>query len=174
MSFSSCEELLVYDFDGTLADTPTPVAGKELYWKKTGEAWPHVGWWGRKESLEPPLEVLPGPAWPSYVENRSRTDCVRIMMTGRVCKLSARVKECLRQLGATETCFHELVFKKGNGDTLEYKCEELRRMMRVYRPKKVRIWEDRVKHAEGFREFGRREFAEIVFEVILVEPSNDY
>jgi len=84
------------------------------------------------------------------------------------------VKECLRQLGATETCFHELVFKKGNGDTLEYKCEELRRMMRVYRPKKVRIWEDRVKHAEGFREFGRREFAEIVFEVILVEPSNDY
>jgi hypothetical protein len=175
-STSSCAELLVYDFDGTLANTPTPREGKIMYENKIGQAWPHVGWWGRQESLEPPLEVGPGPAWASYVENRTRTDCVRIMMTGRVEKLSRRVTECLRMLeGATETlCFHELVFKKGNGDTLEYKCEELRRMVRAYGPKKVRIWEDRVKHAEGFREFGKREFAEIVFEVTLVEPSNDY
>ena len=108
------------------------------------------------------------------VENRLRSDCVRIMMTGRVHKLSARVTECLRALGITETCFHELVFKKGNSDTFEYKCDELRRMMRVYRPRKVRIWEDRVRHAEGFREFGKREFSEVEFEINLVEPSNDY
>jgi len=50
----------------------------------------------------------------------------------------------------------------------------LRRMMRVYRPRKVRIWEDRVRHAEGFREFGKREFSEVEFEINLVEPSNDY
>ena len=116
-SSSSCAELLVYDFDGTLANTPTPREGKIMYENKIGQAWPHVGWWGRQESLEPPLEVGPGPAWASYVENRTRTDCVRIMMTGRVEKLSRRVTECLRMLeGATETlCFHELVFKKGTG-----------------------------------------------------------
>ena len=170
----SVEELLVYDFDGTLADTPTPITGKEMYKRKTGREWPHNGWWGRKESLEPPLEVYPGPAFSSYLENRLRSDCVRIMMTGRVHKLSARVTECLRALGITETCFHELVFKKGNSNTFEYKCDELRRMMRVYRPRKVRIWEDRVRHAEGFREFGKREFSEVEFEINLVEPSNDY
>ena len=32
----SVEELLVYDFDGTLADTPTPITGKEMYKRKTG------------------------------------------------------------------------------------------------------------------------------------------
>ena len=36
----SVEELLVYDFDGTLADTPTPITGKEMYKRKTGREWP--------------------------------------------------------------------------------------------------------------------------------------
>jgi hypothetical protein len=53
-STSSCAELLVYDFDGTLANTPTPREGKIMYENKIGQAWPHVGWWGRQESLEPP------------------------------------------------------------------------------------------------------------------------
>ena len=43
-STSSCAELLVYDFDGTLANTPTPREGKIMYENKIGQAWPHVGW----------------------------------------------------------------------------------------------------------------------------------
>jgi Fe2+ transport system protein FeoA len=169
------KELLVFDFDGTLALTPTPVEGKEMYFRKTGQRWPYQGWWGRAESLEPPLEVTPGPAFSSYLEHREREDCVRVMMTGRVYKLSRTVKERLMDMGVRETCFHELVFKKGMEDTLNFKCEELRRMIREYKPEKVRIWEDRIKHAEGFREFFKSEYANVCeFEVYQVEPSNDF
>ena len=109
----SVEELLVYDFDGTLADTPTPITGKEMYKRKTGREWRHNGWWGRKESLEPPLEVYPGPAFSSYLENRLRSDCVRIMMTGRVHKLSARVTECLQRWESRRHVFTSWCLRKG-------------------------------------------------------------
>ena len=50
---------------------------------------------GVERELGTAFEVCPGPAFSSYLENRLRSDCVRIMMTGRVYKLSARVTECL-------------------------------------------------------------------------------
>ena len=40
-------KLSVFDFDGTLIDTPLPDYGKAEYKKKTGEDWPFPGWWGQ-------------------------------------------------------------------------------------------------------------------------------
>jgi hypothetical protein len=40
-----------FDFDGTLIDTPLPETGKIEWSKKHGKPYPHVGWWGREESL---------------------------------------------------------------------------------------------------------------------------
>ena len=45
-------ELQVYDFDGTLVNTPVPEVGMAQYLEATGVPWPFQGWWGRKESLE--------------------------------------------------------------------------------------------------------------------------
>ena len=45
-------KLAVFDFDGTLIDTPLPEFGKQEYKDKTGEEWPHAGWWGQPLSLD--------------------------------------------------------------------------------------------------------------------------
>ena len=56
------EELHVWDFDGTLVNTPVPDTGRAQYESETGLPWPHKGWWGRAESLEHPLTWSAGPA----------------------------------------------------------------------------------------------------------------
>ena len=45
-------KLSVFDFDGTTVDTGMPDTHKIIYKEKTGEDWPHKGWWGRPESLD--------------------------------------------------------------------------------------------------------------------------
>lgn len=44
--------LSAYDFDGTLMQSPEKEEGKKEWFEKTGELYPHEGWWGRKESLD--------------------------------------------------------------------------------------------------------------------------
>jgi len=43
----------IFDFDGTLINTPLPEEGKRKYEELRGEKYPHKGWWGREESLLP-------------------------------------------------------------------------------------------------------------------------
>ena len=51
--------LAVFDFDGTLVDTPIPETGRGEYEQKTGKAWPHHGWWGREDSLDHTIFDIP-------------------------------------------------------------------------------------------------------------------
>lgn len=44
--------LAAFDFDGTLMQSPEKEEGKREWFVKTGEQYPHEGWWGRKESLD--------------------------------------------------------------------------------------------------------------------------
>ena len=46
------KRLIIFDLDGTLMNTPSPEEGKPLWEKHYGEKYPHIGWWGRKESLD--------------------------------------------------------------------------------------------------------------------------
>jgi hypothetical protein len=46
------KKLQVFDFDGTLCDSPMPDMGKKIFKEKTGNVYPHKGWWGRPESLD--------------------------------------------------------------------------------------------------------------------------
>ena len=47
---SSCAELLVYDFDGTLANTPTPREGKIMYETKSDKRGRTLGGGGDKRA----------------------------------------------------------------------------------------------------------------------------
>ena len=166
------EELHVFDFDGTLVNTPIPEDGMRQYYEETGEKWPFQGWWGRAESLAPPLTMDAGPALEEYRASSTRSDVARIMMTGRRSKLKASVETVMREFNISHC--HEHIFNGTGHDTLTYKLNELRRLVAVYKPKRVRIWEDRISHAAAFEEFGRREFRHIEWVTTLVEPSNDF
>lgn len=45
------KKLVAFDFDGTLIDSPEKESGKVEWSEKTGQQYPHIGWWGRPESL---------------------------------------------------------------------------------------------------------------------------
>ena len=92
------EELHVWDFDGTLVNTPVPDTGRAQYESETGLPWPHKGWWGRAESLEHPLTWSAGPAMDEFralADTNAHPRVRRVMMTGRRSKLAPQVMAIL-------------------------------------------------------------------------------
>ena len=60
---------------------------------------------------------------------------------------------------------------------MSYKQNELRRLVKKYKPKRVRIWEDRISHAREFQDMDaefRSTHGVESWRVTLVEPSNDF
>lgn len=98
--------LVIYDFDGTLFHSPDAEKGKELYKDITGEPWPHRGWWGRLETLSPPLvPEMPGPEWyitksvSSCKADLGDADATVVLMTGRPNQFRRRITEILDHAG---------------------------------------------------------------------------
>jgi hypothetical protein len=95
-STSAPKILNVFDFDGTLMNSPTPEIGMPLYKKLTGNDWPYKGWWGRLESLTyfdvKPLEKTKK----LYEKYTSMPNSVNVLMTNRIAKFEMVVKEKLK------------------------------------------------------------------------------
>ena len=80
--------LAIFDFDGTLVNTPGPEEGKVRYQQATGKAWPHKGWWGRRETLVPPVfnneeEALKQEVIAEFRKAKADPATQVVMMTGR-------------------------------------------------------------------------------------------
>lgn len=102
--------LQIFDFDGTLAKTPVDSHENKMFFEKqTGIPWvlsksqatqltkkhkkffgPRNGWWGRKETLEPPLVPDPAPkdlfvehVCEAFHKSKACEETVTIVMTGR-------------------------------------------------------------------------------------------
>lgn len=87
--------LNVFDFDGTLMDSPMPNPGKEKYNEITGKDWPHKGWWGQIDSLKP-FEVQPIEQTKDLYNSYSTIpNSITILMTNRMAKFESVVKEKL-------------------------------------------------------------------------------
>lgn len=90
--------LNVFDFDGTLMDSPLPEQGKAKYKEITGNDWPHRGWWGQIDSLKP-FDVKPIESTKSlYNQYTVLPNSVNILMTNRLAKFEPVVKEKLNGL----------------------------------------------------------------------------
>ena len=146
-------KLNVFDFDGTLVDTPLPQNGKKLYKEKTGNDWPHTGWWGQPLSLD--MTVFDMPTIPSviadYEKESSRPDAMTIMLTGRMVKLGDLVKKILADKQLT---FDEYHFNRGGStDTAKIKTMEdvLRRVNTI---REIHMWDDRQEHIPVFQAWG--------------------
>lgn len=116
--------LRIFDFDGTLCDTPanTP-ENKKLYEKHTGLPWdiskddavrlsrrlgrpvnPRRGWWGRAESLQPPIVPDPAPLdlWvqstvDTFEANYDEPETYTVLLTGRHAGLEQEVLRIVHQ-----------------------------------------------------------------------------
>ena len=93
--FGSAAALHIFDFDGTLFDTPGPIEGKKEYKVATGRQWPHTGWYGRSETLMPPLKVYPGPALHQFRTHCGRSGSITVVLTGRLERSREAVEKIL-------------------------------------------------------------------------------
>lgn len=166
--------LHIFDFDGTLVRTPGPAEGKARYQAATGRPW-KGGWWGRIESLLPPVVDSPCPSslvirtvFDELEEVVSRSEtAVGVVVTGRIKPLRPAVVRILDEICiATKNdtvpdgrsfLHHDAIFTHPGGrlQTIEFK-RLLFRTLLTSEPLKnctirdIHIWEDRKEHAEIF------------------------
>ena len=146
-------KLAIFDFDGTLINTPLPDEGKNLYQEKTGKKWPHKGWWSKPESLD--LDVFEMPTVDEvivdYILEAASKDTIIVMLTGRMQNLSDEVKKILDAHGLV---FHEYHFNKG-GSTEYAKMKTMDELLKKYpEVKQIKMWDDRDEHIPVFKEWG--------------------
>ena len=152
-------KLKVFDFDGTLVDTPLPEEGKKLYKRKTGEEWPHIGWWGKPESLD--MSIFDMPVVKSVIDDYEKVkedeDAMIIMATGRRTALASLVKQILDIKGLE---FDEYHYNTG-GATEVVKMRTIERILaKNPKIKDIEIWDDRLEHIPVFAEWGEKLISE--------------
>jgi len=156
--------LVIYDFDRTLFRSPDREEGSALYYEATGNFWPHQGWWGRIESLMPPVipDPIPESLWIQEVLDRHREDvkdenAFVVLMTGRPYKNRRRVREIL---DAQNILFHREYYRGMPGqkgrDTFDIKVNIMEQELFHDDLKSIEIFEDRPEHLSAFMNKAKR------------------
>jgi hypothetical protein len=147
--------IAVFDFDGTLANTPLPENGVIEYKEKTGENWPYKGWWGRPESLD--TEIFDIDTIPSvisaYKQEKSDPSTLVVMLTGRIKKLSNEVEKILNQNGLS----FDLYEYNNGGSTITSKINTLDDLLNKYENvESMVLFDDRDEHIPSFELWGEQ------------------
>lgn len=161
---SICPRVVIYDFDGTLFNSPNREVGELAFFKATGQKFPFSGWWGRLESLMPPVvPEKPGEEWliaepvAAYREDVKDKNTKLVLMTGRPFKNRKRILEICE---CFDLIFHEYYFRGQPGqqgrDTFEIKSNFIQNNLIHSDLSILEIWEDRPEHVSAFLDFAKR------------------
>lgn len=162
------KEISFYDFDGTLIDSPLPEEGKEIWKEKTGEEYPHKGWWGRKESLDTKIfNIKPKDSvYKKYLKDKNDSDCVTVLLTNRLLKLKDYV---LNILNENNIEFDEYSFKKGK----EEKTDRILSFLKKYpNVKIINLYDDRDKEISLFKKFREEYGDKYIINIFNVKDNN--
>ena len=161
MDVTKITKVSVFDFDGTLIDTTMPDEGKKLWKQKTGEDFPHKGWWSKRESLD--LNVFPNNAFDDmrseFNNAKSEPNTFVALCTGRITPLTNQVKAVLAKHGFK---FDDVVltgdnrFNNGANNTLSFKINYLNSLQKQFpNLEEIEFWDDRDEHQATFVQWGR-------------------
>ena len=140
------KKVVFYDFDGTLMDSPLPEDGKSIYQEKTGKPYPHMGWWGRSESLD--LNVFDiqtnHEVEMAYRKDKADPNAYVILLTNRLAKLDRSVIAVLNKHGMS---FDAYSFKNDGRE----KGERVLDIMKTSYPNitKLEFYDDDPRHIEN-------------------------
>lgn len=154
-------KISVFDFDQTLINTPDKEEGPELWKQKTGEEWPHRGWWGRAETLDPNIfEIEPNQnVVRAYEKEYWDPNTLTVLMTGRHVGLWDEIMHILNKFGLE----FDVYSLKKKSPTLDEKIEKIEALIDQYPDvKTLEIWEDREEHVKVFREWGDNKEQEVI------------
>jgi len=152
---NKCTKLKIWDFDGTLCDTPSPEVGKVIWKKAKGIEWGHVGWWSKVESLD--MNIFEHPTIPSVMVDfhkyKDDTEYMNIMLTGR------RAKKPLEDAVKAILDFHglkfDLYFHNNGGETADNKMYRVEKLLKEFpNLDSISMYDDRDSHIPRFKEWG--------------------
>jgi hypothetical protein len=167
-------KLSVFDFDGTLVNTPLPDTGRQIYQDKTGQVWPHKGWWGQADSLD--MKVFDMPSNPSviaaYKAEKANPQTGVIMLTGRLQKLGGFVKNILDSKGLT---FDGYYYNTGCSTDYAKKKTMDKLLAEFPNIEVIEMWDDRLEHIPIFQEWGDEKVSQGIlkdFKINVVVSEN--
>lgn len=149
------KKLSFYDFDGCLVNSPKPEEGKRIYKEKTGNVYPHKGWWGRKESLDSDVFDINynEDVYKKYLKDSKDPSTMSILLTNRMDKLFEYVIELLDGFNIK---FDDYSFKSGSKE----KVDRIKFYLTIHPDIEViDIYDDREKELVTFRQF-KKEFSD--------------
>ena len=165
-------KIAIFDFDGTLMDTPHAEEGKREWEEKTGSPYPHRGWWSKRESLDTEVfDIQPIKSTISdYVIESDTPNTYMVMLTGRLPNQKDQVEDILH---SNDIVFDEYHYKD-DGDTLTSKLNTIVSLLnRFPNTELIEMYEDREPHAIAFEEWGKEN--EVNLKVNLVtKPQLDF
>ena len=143
-------KIVIIDFDQTLFHTPMPEEGKKKYEEVTGEEYPHIGWWSRKESLDTNIFDIPvnEEILSKYKECESDSACMTVLCTGRVSKVEEEVKALFKEHGIN---FDREYFARLQ--TLKHKLKTFEDLYQEYPEAHITAYDDRDDHLPEFQKW---------------------
>ena len=159
-------KIYLIDFDGTIARTPEREEGVKIYKDKTGNDYPHKGWWGRNESLDMDMfDIKPIQSTVDVVKREYGKPNTKVfLLTGRVPKNSQAVEKILNSYGVK---FDDYFYKTSH-DTLDFKLKKMSQLLVEYPDtQEVILMEDRQEHFAAFEKWGENN-KNIKFKLIKV------
>jgi hypothetical protein len=144
-------KLVCFDFDDTLFHTPKPEEGKPIFLEKTGNDWPHRGWWGKSETIDSNIFNIPMNEWvfEKYQKHRDEENTKVIVATGRLAKVDGMLDNITKLFKENELKFDEVHLNWG-GDTLRFKIKLFEQKLRELNVKEFIMFDDRFEHLPHF------------------------
>lgn len=175
MDVNLITKVAVFDFDGTLIHTLEPEEGKKIWKEKTGEDYPHRGWWGRRETLD--INVFDNEPFPDiesiYRKEASNENTYVSLCTGRIVPLTNEVKAILDKYNLI---FDDVIlngdkrFQDSGGhgnDTLAFKIRYLASLQKTFPNLKViEFWDDRREHHSTFKQWALVQPIDVIIHLV--------
>ena len=151
------KKLISFDFDKTLFNTPEPELGKDIFLEKTGNQWPHRGWWGKPETLDMNIFDIPLNEWvySKYVEFLEEENFM-ILATGRLKKVDGMFDNVNNILDKNSIEFDEVHLNWG-GDTLKFKLKLFEQKIQHLGVEEFIMLDDRQEHLVEFEDWAKKQ-----------------
>lgn len=151
----SYTKLKIWDFDGTLIDTPLPENGKPLWLEATGKPWPHEGWWSKVESLD--MDIFEMPTIPCVIEDYEKhtgqDGVFMVMLTGRRAKRP--LEEATRKILDSKGLTFDRYYHNNGAATEDNKMWRIEELLSEFPTiKSLEMWDDRDEHIPIFQKWG--------------------
>jgi len=173
------KKVSIMDFDGTLIDTALPDAGKKIWKEKTGEDYPHRGWWSKKETLDIDVfdnEVFEDMGW-QYETEKADPNTYVVLCTGRIIRLTTPVNKILDKYGFE---FDDVILNgdrrySGKGmdnDTMAFKLRVLGDMIKQFpNIEELEFWDDRLQHHVTFKQWADQQKIKVTIHLVDREEN---